>query len=254
MALSHFHLLLWGMAVLGLIVFIALYYIEAGYGMLFNKRWGVSISNKAAWVLMESPVFIIMTIMWYLSPRRAEIAPIIIFLLFQTHYFQRAFIFPLLLKGRSKMPVAIALMGVMFNVINGFIQGEWIFYLSPASLYTRDWLTSPYFIIGTAIFFTGMIINIHSDYTIRHLRKPGDTNHYLPQKGLFRYVTSANYMGELIEWTGFAILTWSASGWLFVWWTFANLVPRSNAIYMHYRQMFGSEALKNRKRIIPFIY
>ena len=96
-------------------------------------------------------------------------------------------------------------------------------------------------------------INTQSDHIVRHLRKPGDTNHYLPKKGLFKYVTSANYFGEIVEWCGFAILTWSASGAVFAWWTFANLVPRANTIYHKYKAMFGNE-LENRKRVIPFIY
>ena len=98
-----------------------------------------------------------------------------------------------------------------------------------------------------------MIVNIHSDYIIRHLRKPGDTGHYLPQGGFFRYVTSANYFGEIVEWCGFALLTWSWAGAVFAWWTAANLIPRADRIYNRYREMFGEQVGK-RKRIIPFIY
>ena len=151
------------------------------------------------------------------------------------------------------MPAGIMLMGITFNLLNGYMQGEWIFHLAPQDMYTESWLYSPQFITGTILFFTGMAINIQSDHIVRHLRKPGDTNHYLPQKGLFRYVTSANYFGEIVEWCGFAILTWSASGAVFAWWTFANLVPRANTIYHKYKATFGNE-LGNRKRVIPFIY
>lgn len=151
------------------------------------------------------------------------------------------------------MPAGIMLMGITFNLLNGYMQGEWIFHLAPQDMYTESWLYSPQFIIGTILFFTGMGINIQSDHIVRHLRKPGDTNHYLPKKGLFKYVTSANYFGEIVEWCGFAILTWSASGAVFAWWTFANLVPRANTIYHKYKAMFGNE-LGNRKRVIPFIY
>ena len=151
------------------------------------------------------------------------------------------------------MPIGIMLMGITFNILNGYMQGEWIFHLAPQSMYTTSWLYTPQFIIGTILFFTGMAINIQSDHIVRHLRKPGDTNHYLPQKGLFRQVTSANYFGEIVEWCGFAILTWSASGAVFAWWTFANLVPRANTLYNKYKVMFGDK-LGNRKRIIPFIY
>jgi 3-oxo-5-alpha-steroid 4-dehydrogenase 1 len=72
---------------------------------------------------------------------------------------------------------------------------------------------------------------------------------------MFNYVTSANYFGELIEWLGFAILTWSVSGLVFFIWTFANLVPRANAIYKRYKQEFPEEMQRKKlKRVIPFVY
>ena len=135
------------------------------------------------------------------------------------------------------------------------MQGGWLFYISSPDRYPASWLVSPPFIVGTAIYLTGMFINIQSDSIIRRLRKPGDTRHYLPRKGMYKYVTSANYLGEIIEWTGFAILTWSWAGAIFAWWTFANLVPRAHTIYKKYRMEFGQEMEgKNLKRIIPFIY
>ena len=44
------------MAAIAAIVFIALYFVEAGYGMLFDKKWGLPIPNKIAWICMEAPV------------------------------------------------------------------------------------------------------------------------------------------------------------------------------------------------------
>ena len=104
------------------------------------------------------------------------------------------------MKGKSKMPIGIMLMGITFNILNGYMQGEWLFYLAPEDMYTQSWLYSPQFLIGTLLFFIGMVINLHSDHIVRHLRKPGDTNHYLPKGGVFNYVTSANYFGEILEW------------------------------------------------------
>ena len=170
------------MAAIAAIVFIALYFVEAGYGMLFDKKWGVPIPNKIAWICMEAPVFIVMFLLWNGSERQFETVPFLIFLFFELHYFQRSFIFPLLIKGKSKMPAGIMLMGITFNLLNGYMQGEWIFYLAPQDMYTKSWLHSPQFIVGTILFFTGMAINIQSDHIVRHLRKPGDTNHYLPKK------------------------------------------------------------------------
>lgn len=242
------------MAVIALAVFIALHFLEAGYGYLFNRRYGPPVPNKVGWILMESPVFILMCVLWAASDRMWEAGPLALFLLFEAHYFQRSFIFPLLMRGKSKMPLGIVLMGMLFNTLNALMQGGWIFYVSPAGYYD-DWFSRPYIWIGGIVFLAGMAINLHSDYIIRHLRKPGDTRHYIPRGGLFRYVTSANYFGELLEWVGFAIASWSWAGAVFAWWTFANLAPRAASLRRRYTEEFGEEFTRlGRKRIIPFIY
>ena len=243
------------MTIIAVIVFIALYYVTAGYGVFYNKKWGFAIPNKIGWILMESPVFIAMILLCIFSERSTNIVCLIFLFLFEIHYFHRSFIFPFLIRGKSVMPLSVILMGMVFNTLNAFMQGGWIFYVSPENMYEISWLTKPQFIIGTLIFFVGMIINIHSDYIIRHLRQPGDTRHYLPKKGMFKYVTSANYFGEFVEWLGFAILTWSLSGAVFAVWTFANLAPRAAKIYDNYKKEFGNELNTNKvKRILPFIY
>lgn len=242
------------MTIIALVVFIALYFVDAGYGIMFSKKWGLSVNNKLGWVLMEAPVFFVMTACWWFSERTFALTPLVFFLLFQSHYFQRSFIFPFMISGNSRMPISIMMMGVIFNTLNGLMQGGWIFHVSPADMYTNDWLTTPQFIIGTIIFIAGMCINLHSDHIIRHLRQPGDKNHYLPKGGMYDYVTSANYFGELTEWIGFAILTWSWAGFVFAFWTFANLTPRAHTIHKKYKAMFPEMAQLNLKRIIPFIY
>ena len=253
--LENFNIFLIIMSIIAVIVFIALYFVTAGYGVFYNKKWGPSVPNKIGWILMESPVFIAMILLCVFSERSTNIVCLIFLILFEIHYFQRSFIFPFLIRGKSVMPLSVILMGVVFNTLNALMQGGWIFYVAPENMYEMSWLTTPQFIIGTLIFFAGMIINIHSDNIIRHLRKPGDTKHYLPKKGMFKYVTSANYFGEFVEWCGFAILTWSLAGAVFALWTFANLAPRAAKIYDNYKKEFGDELdTKKVKRILPFIY
>ena len=232
MSLHQFHLFLWVMSSVALLVFIALYFVKAGYGMFRTASWGWSISNKVAWVLMEAPVFFVMLGLWMISGVGFSAPQFLFLLLFELHYLQRSFVFPLLMKGRSRMPVAIMAMGIVFNVLNGLMQAGGIFWYAPEG-YAEGWawLMRPLSSIGLGLFFVGMGI-----------------------KGMYRYVTSANYFGELVEWTGFALLTASPAAWVFVWWTAANLVPRADAIHKHYREEFGNEAVGRRKRIIPYIY
>lgn len=255
--LGHPQEVLLSMLGMAAVVFLCLYFVKAGYGMFRTKQWGLSINNKLAWVLMEAPAFVMMLVVWAASDATNRMLPaaLVLFGLFELHYAQRSFVFPFLMKGKSRMPVAIMLMGVVFNTINALLIGAYTFnganplYAELGSGYLLRWN----FLVGVVIFFVGMAINWHSDHVIRHLRKPGDTKHYLPAKGMYRYVTSGNYFGELVEWTGFAIAAGHVAGWVFVIWTAANLVPRAHAIHKRYREEFG-EAVGSRKRIIPFVY
>ena len=252
---ATFNLFLIVMSILALIVFIALRHVNAGYGIFADRKWGILISNRIGWLVMEAPVFLVMGLLWITSDRAFQPVPLTMFILFQLHYLQRAFIYPFLLRGKSRMPIGIIAMGMIFNVLNALMQGGWIFWVSPPGRYPVEWFWSLPFIVGTMIFIAGMVINLHSDHIIRTLRQPGDTRHHIPRGGMFRYVSSANYFGEIVEWTGFALLSWSWSGAVFAWWTFANLVPRAAATYKKYSEEFGEEFIRLRRRIvIPFIY
>jgi len=243
------------MAVVAVIVFVCLFFVDAGYGKFYQPKWGPAIDNRLGWMLMEAPVFVAMLLFWWFSPYRTDTTRLVFLVLFELHYFHRAFIFPWQIRGRSRMPLSIILMGAVFNTLNAYMQGVWIFLCSPAGYYGPGWLTGLPFLAGTALFFYGMAVNIQSDTIIRHLRKPGDTAHYLPQGGMFRLVTSANYFGEFVEWTGFAILTWSWAGAVFALWTFANLAPRAARIYNMYLQEFPDQLDPHKtKRMLPFIY
>ncbi len=259
--MSTYYIIMACMALMAVIVFVALFFLNAGYGYLSTKNWGPKIGNKLAWIIMEAPAFLFL--LYYtlkfdsedIDTGNSKLVLYIMAGLFLLHYFQRSFIFPLMMRGKSKMPIAVMLMGLTFNTLNAYIIGGWLYREAPAGMYGLNWLYSPQFIIGTIIFIAGMAINLHSDHVIRKLRKPGDTKHYIPRKGFYKYVTSANYFGEFTEWIGYAILTWSPSGLLFAVWTFANLAPRARSLTKKYESEFGEEYKKlNKKHLIPFIW
>lgn len=131
MSITAFNLFLGVMSLIALIVFIALYFVKAGYGIFRTASWGVAISNKLAWILMEAPVFLVMCWMWMHSERRFDPVILTFFIFFQIHYFQRAFVFPLLLTGKSKMPLAIMSMGILFNLLNGYMRANGYFISHP---------------------------------------------------------------------------------------------------------------------------
>ena len=155
--LQAYEWFLWGMAALAVVVFVALYHVKAGYGLLRDGRWGPKIGNRLGWFLMESPVFIAMCLFWFCSSRRFEATPLVFFGLFQLHYLNRAFIYPLLLKGQSKMPLGIIVMGVVFNLLNACMQGCWIFYLAPEGMYSPSGCSHRSLLPVPRCFFSGWV-------------------------------------------------------------------------------------------------
>ena len=162
-SIQAFNLFLLAMAVVAVVVFVCLFFVDAGYGKFYQPKWGPSVDNKLGWTLMEAPVFVAMLALWWFSERKTDIVRIVFLFLFEIHYFHRSFIFPRQIRGKSKMPLSIILMGALFNTLNAFMQGGWIFYFSPADMYGTSWLHGLPFILGTVIFFAGMAVNIQSD-------------------------------------------------------------------------------------------
>ncbi len=154
---------------------------------------------------MEIPTVIIYLFYFLVGNRKAELVPLVLMIIWMVHYCQRTFVFSFLIRGKQVIPIIIVLMGITFNGINAYIQARWIYTFSPS--YTVSWLFNPLFILGVIIFFSGFVINLQSDYIIRNLRKPGETGYNIPYGGMFRYISSPSYFGEITEWTGWAIMT-----------------------------------------------
>lgn len=246
-----FNLLMLFFGIVGVGVFILLFFVAAPYGQHIRKGWGPNINNKLGWFLMEIPTIIIFLILYLMGDRKTSITSILFLIIWMTHYGQRTIIFPLLIRGKQPMPVTIITFGFVFNGINTYLQARWIYTLSTP--YLNEWIISPFFIIGVIIFIVGFIINLHSDNIVRELRKPGEIEYKIPYGGMFRWVSCPSYLGEITEWAGWAILTWSFPGLLFVAWTFANLAPRALSHHKWYLKTFPDYP-KNRKALIPFIY
>ena len=237
--------------IVGVAVFILLFFVSAPYGQHIRKGWGPNLNNKLGWVIMEIPTIAIFLILYIIGERKTSISSILFLAIWMVHYGQRTFIFPLLIRGKEPMPVSIITFGFIFNGFNTYLQARWIYTLSAP--YSNEWVLSPFFMIGLSIFVVGLIINLHSDSIIRELRKPGEIDYKIPYGGMFRWVSSPSYLGEITEWAGWAILTWSFPGLVFVFWTFANLAPRALSHHNWYLETFPDYP-KNRKALIPFVY
>lgn len=199
---------------------------------------------------MESPALVAFAAFYLQGAQRFAIAPLVFAAMWAIHYVHRVVVYPMRMRPDAKaMPVLIVLLAISFNLLNASVNAP---QLSEFGHYTIDWLQGPRFAIGALLFVGGFVTNVRADNALFALRKHGEKGYRVPTGALHDYVANPNYFGEIVEWTGFAIATWSLAGTAFALYTAANLVPRaiSNLAWCK-KNIPGYPA--DRRAVIPFL-
>ena len=239
--------LIW--AIIGISSFILLQFVRAPYGRHIRKGWGPEISNKLGWMLMEFPSFII--ILYFLIISHQSSYASLLSILWLIHYFNRTFIFPFRIRTKGKrIPLAIVSSGIFFNIINAGLNG---YYLSYLEHYNAASFNGWNFYLGILLFLIGFYINQKSDSILIHLRKPNEIGYKIPKTFLFKYISCPNHFGEIIQWSGFAVMAANFPATSFLIWTAANLLPRAAEHHKWYKEKFENYP-KSRKALIPKLW
>jgi protein-S-isoprenylcysteine O-methyltransferase Ste14 len=235
---------------LAALTFVVLRLVPAPYGRHARAGWGPTIPERIGWILMESPAVLFFAAVYLAGSHRGAAVPLALLFLWQLHYLQRTFVFPFRLRASGRrMPLLIVVLAFVFNLLNGDINARWI---SEFGQYPNAWFSDPRFLAGTALFLAGLTVNIASDRTLLRLRAPGETGHRIPRGGLFGWVSCPNYLGEMVEWFGWALATWSWAGLAFAVYTVANLAPRALAHHAWYRERFPDYP-RERRALLPHL-
>lgn len=244
--------LVWAVIASAALTFLYLLGRAVPYGRHYRGTgWGPHAPSPLGWIAMELPAVVVFMLVYRGGSNADQIVPMLFLSMWQGHYLNRTFIYPLRTRGSlRRMPVLVIGSAFLFNAINAYINARTV---SELGNYGIQWLGDPRFLLGAGIFLAGMAVNLHADNILLRLRQPGETAYAIPQGGAFRFVSSANYLGEMVEWTGWAIATWSLSGLAFALLTAANLIPRARSNHCWYRQTFAEYPAK-RKVLIPGIY
>ena len=91
------------------------------------------------------------------------------------------------------------------------------------------------------------------DGTVKKHPKLGTESVLLAAGQAYRWVSSPNYLGEIIQWAGWALATWSAAGLAFFALTIANLAPRARSNQRWYRSEFPDDPA-DRRALIPYLW
>lgn len=136
------------------------------------------------------------------------------------------------MRGAAKpFPVILVFLAIVFNIANGYAHGRELFFAGTGK--TAAWFYDPRFVCGTTLFAAGFAVHITSDRILRSLRGPKD-------------------VGEILQWVGWAVATWSIAGLAFALFTIANLLPRGISHHRWYQATFVDYP-RQRRAVIPFI-
>ncbi|UCE87101.1 MAG: DUF1295 domain-containing protein [Deltaproteobacteria bacterium] len=228
-----------------------LLFVTAPYGRYRREGWGPLLPSRFAWVAMELPAIVVFAVVFFRGEHAAQQVPLIFFGLWQIHYLNRAIVYPLRahMEGRGSALTAV-LLAFVFNCVNASLNA---FAITHGWLrHDAAWLTDPRFLVGVPLFAAGFALNLDADARLRALRAPGERGYKIPYGGAFRWVSCPNYLGEIVEWCGWALATWTYAGAAFAIFTVANLLPRAVSHHRWYREQFPDYP-KERRAIVPGI-
>jgi len=230
--------------------------VRASYGRYSSDSYlsKVAVPARIAWFLQELPSLIIpiiaiWTVFFNHSPISFGSNNIIILGMFIGHYANRSLIYPCLINGGKPTPLHLFILGIIFCTWNGYIQG---FYHAKYVNYTENHFWNIRSILGIALFFIGVYINVSSDRILRNLRKLGENDYKIPFGGMFELVSGANFFGEIIEWIGYATFARTHTAWAFSMFTIANTVPRAIQHHKWYHEHFKNYP-QQRKAVFPYL-
>lgn len=207
--------------------------------------------KRFGWIVMEMPVLPV-TLYFYLSGSMPPSASAFVLAPFVFHYTQRALIYPhrLCVRG-EQMPLLIVFASSSFYIMNGTLVG---LYFGSFAIYPSTWLRDPRFVIGWILFVCGFVLNCRADSVLIGLRRSNPPGKYVvPQGGMFNLVSCPHYLGECLEWLGFAMLSWSLVAVVYALWVNLALLAQARTVHRWYKSKFDDYP-DARRALIPFIF
>jgi len=248
---TFYHWLVIAWMALAAATFVVLFFVTAPYGRFTRNGWGPKISARWGWILMETPVLITFLTLYGISDRKSSPVSLVLLMFWIAHYVHRSLIYPFRVhSSRPSITVSVIALGAIFNVGNGYLNGRGLFTLGTGL--PTSWLWDPRFLIGAILFWVGYALNQHSDKVLIGLRANGTSGYKIPYGGAYKFVSCPNYLGEMVEWAGWAIACWNLGALAFFVWTVANLAPRAIKTHRWYREEFPDYP-SERKALLPYI-
>lgn len=129
-----------------------------------------------------------------------------------------------------------------------------LFIYAPTAIAARpmdDTLTKALVYGGVALYVIGETVNLYCHVVLSRLRSVGGTERGIPQGFSFDWVTSPNYVWEILAWIGIIMVTRSWNTVYFLVWGTYYMQTWAQGKESVYRKEFGSRYKAKKYPLVP---
>jgi hypothetical protein len=115
-------------------------------------------------------------------------------------------------------------------------------------------ISNPIFMLGVLVFAFGELLNGYHHWLLARLRPPGVRTYGVPRGGLFGWVASPHYLGEILSFVGYAMMSDLLPVWGNALVVSAYLASRANTTLKWYQREMPLRIPSGWRRLLPFAY
>ena len=108
--------------------------------------------------------------------------------------------------------------------------------------------------LGTVVFGLGELLNGYHHWLLARLRPPRVHTYVVPRGGLFGWVASPHYFGEILSFVGYAMISDLLPVWGNALIVSAYLSSRANSTLKWYQEKMPLQIPSGWRRLVPFAY
>jgi hypothetical protein len=211
-------------------------------------RTGAGVNSRAGLALAyATPVFVYI-VLWVEGGSPRTLYHLVVFGAFLFHFLRRIFEVSFV-NSYSRPTPSRALMIVAF--LYGGVAASCAFFQVRTF---RQPTSQPIFMLGILIFAFGEVLNGYHHWLLARLRPLGARIYVVPRHGLFGWVACPHYLGEILSFVGYAMMSDLLPVWGNAMVLTAYLSARAHSTLNWYRREMPLQIPSGWRRLIPCAY
>ena len=209
---------------------------------------GVGVNSRTGLALAYTTPIIIYVAFWIEGGAPQSPYHLVVLGAFLFHFIRR--ILEILFVNSYSRPTPLRALVPIALLYGGAAASSAFFQVNTAGQPTSN----PTFMLGLVVFGLGELLNGYHHWLLARLRLPGVHTYVVPRGGLFGWVASPHYFGEILSFVGYAMMSDLLPVWGNALVASAYLSSRANSTLKWYRREMPLRIPTGWRRLVPFAY